>query len=82
MTPKMPMNPMNLLRGIKNPKEFVMQNISKMSPNPMIGQLVEMAEKGQTKEIEQFARNVFKERGQDFDKEFSEFSGIISQFKK
>lgn len=82
MMPKMSMNPMNLLKGIRNPKEFVMQNISKMTPNPMIGQLVEMAERGQTKEIEQFARNVYKEKGGDYDKDFSEFSGFINQLKR
>ena len=68
-----PMQFMNMLRGIKNPKDAVI-NIIKSNNNPMVKNLVEMAEKGNTEGVENFARNFLKEQGRDFDKEFSEFT--------
>lgn len=41
--------------------------------NPMIRNLVSLAKSGNQQGVETFARNLFKERGRDFDKEFSEF---------
>ena len=67
-----PMQFMNILKGIKNPKEAVI-NMIKSNNNPMIKNLVEMAEKGDNKGVEDFARNIFKEQGRDFEKEFGEF---------
>jgi hypothetical protein len=61
-----------MLKGIKNPKEAVI-NMVKSNNNPMVKNLVEMAEKGDAKGVENFARNVFKEQGRDFDKEMNEF---------
>ena len=68
-----PMQFMNMLRSIKNPKDAVI-NIIKSNNNPMVKNLVEMAEKGDSKGVENFARNIFKEQGRDFDKEFGEFT--------
>ena len=67
-----PMQFMNMLKGIKNPKEAVI-NMIKSNNNPMIKNLVEMAEKGQNDKIEEFARNLFREQNRDFDQEFGEF---------
>ena len=67
-----PMQFMNMLKGIKSPKDAVI-NMIKTNNNPMIKNLVEMAEKGQNDKIEEFARNLFKEQNRDFDKEFGEF---------
>ena len=69
------MNPMNMLKsmfGSMNPKEIVSKIISNNS-NPIVGNLVNMANKGDTKGIEEFARNYMKEQGKDFDKEFNNF---------
>lgn len=71
------MNPLEFAKGIKNPKQFVM-NMMKQSQDPMMSQLMQMAKNGNTKQIEQFARNVCKERGMDFDKSFSEFMKQIN----
>lgn len=68
-----PMQIINMLKGIKNPKEAVISMV-KSNNNPMIKNLVEMAEKGNTEGVENFARNFFKEQGRDFDKEFGEFT--------
>ena len=72
------MNPMEFKKGIKNPKQFVM-NMLKQNQNPMAIQLMQMVKNGNTNQIEQFARNVCKERGMDFDKQFAEFMKQINQ---
>lgn len=69
---------MNIMTAIKNmigfnsPKEMVLKMLGQNS-NPMINNLIQMAEKGDSKGIENFARNIFKDKGMDFDKEFSNF---------
>lgn len=55
-----------------NIKQIVMGMI-KNNCNPIMKNLIEMAEKGNTKEVEMFARNLMKEQGKDFDKEFAQF---------
>ena len=67
-----PMQMMNLLKGVKNPKDAVI-NMIKSNNNPMVKNLVEMAEKGDNEGIEKFARNMFKEQGRDFDSEIKQF---------
>lgn len=67
-----PMQFMNMLKGIKNPKDAVI-NMIKKNNNPMIKNLVEMAEKGDNEGVENFARNLYKQQGRDFDKEFKNF---------
>ena len=67
-----PMQFMNMLKSIKNPKEAVI-NMVKSNNNPMVKNLVEMAEKGDYKGVEDFARNILKEQGRDFDSEMNEF---------
>ena len=69
------MNIMNAIKsmiGFNSPKEMVLKMLGQNS-NPMINNLIQMAEKGDNKGIENFARNIFKDRGMDFDKEFSNF---------
>ena len=72
------MKTMEFLRGIKNPQQFVM-NMLGQNQNPMATQLMQMVKNGNTNQIEQFARNMCKERGMDFDKSFSEFMKQINQ---
>ena len=67
-----PMQFMNMLSGIKSPKDAVI-NMIKSNNNPMVKNLVEMAEKGDNEGIEKFARNMFKEQGRDFDSEIKQF---------
>lgn len=67
-----PMQFMNMLKGIKSPKDAVI-NMVKSNNNPMVKNLVEMAEKGDKQGVENFARNLFKEQGRDFDAEINEF---------
>lgn len=67
-----PMQFMNMIKSIKNPKEAVI-NMVKSNNNPMVKNLVEMAEKGDTKGVEQFARNLYQQQGRNFDKELGDF---------
>lgn len=62
----------NIIGAIKNPQQFVM-NMAQQNSNPMINNLIQMAQKGDTKGIENFARNFFKQQGQDFDQIMSNF---------
>lgn len=55
-----------------NPQQMVLQMIEK-NTNPMVGNLIKMAREGNTKGVENFARNICKERGKNFDDEFSKF---------
>ena len=73
-------NSMEMIKNImsnKNPQQ-VIQNMISSNTNPMLNNLINMAQNGDTKGVENFARNIFKEKGRDFDKEFSEF---MSNFK-
>lgn len=76
------MNPMQMIKTMvnakKNPQELVSAMVGNNS-NPMIKNLAEMAKKGDNKGVESFARNLFKEKGLDFDKEFSNFMSNINK---
>lgn len=68
---------MNNLELIKNfmtkgmtPKGIAMQM---MGNNPIFANLINMAETGNNKGVESFARNMLKEKGLDFDKELANF---------
>lgn len=68
-------NSMEMIKTImsnKNPQQ-VIQNMIGNNTNPMLNNLINMAQNGDTKGVENFARNIFKEKGRDFDKEFSDF---------
>lgn len=73
----MPFNPMQLMTMIRqggNPQQMVMQMLQgQMQSNPMMANLFDLAKQGNGAEIETIARNVCKEKGLDFDKEFANF---------
>ena len=73
------MNPMQMLQNFLtkglSPQKIVEQMAGN---NPMMVNLVKMANAGDTDGVEKVARNMFNEKGRDFDKEFSEFK---SKFK-
>ena len=73
------MNPMQMLQNFIT-KGLSPQKIAEQMAgnNPMMANLIKMANAGNTDGVEKVARNMFKEKGRDFDKEFSEFR---SKFK-
>ena len=72
------MNPTELIKNFIGKGLSPQEMVNNMNvQNPIIGNLINMAKNGNTKEVEDFARNMFKERGRDFDKEFSEFKNMF-----
>lgn len=66
---------MDMIKGLAgkfNPQQLVLDIIGQ-DMNPMFKNLIEMAQKGDEKGLENFARNICKEQGRDFDKEFQNF---------
>lgn len=68
------MNPMAMI------KQFMMQGmtpqniLNKMNiSNPILNNVMSMAKTGDAKGVETFARNICKQRGLNFDEEFSKF---------
>ena len=62
------MNPLEMLKAIKNPKEYVMNQLGNIN-NPILNNMVQLAEQGKTKEVETIARNICQTKGIDFDKD-------------
>ena len=74
------MNPMQILQSFIS-KGLSPQKIAEqmMGNNPVMANLVKMANAGDTDGVEKVARNIFKEKGRDFDKEFSEFKNKLNK---
>lgn len=60
------------------PQDFIMKKFMQGNNNPILKNLIDMIQNGNSKGVENFARNIMKENGRDFDKEFSTF---MKQFK-
>lgn len=73
------MNPMSMI------KQYMLQGLTpkgilnRMSiNNPILSNVMNMAQKGDAKGVETFARNICEQKGLDFDTEFNKFK---SNFK-
>ena len=62
------------------PKQMVM-NLMKSNSNPMLSQLVDMANNGNTNNIENMARQLFQQNGRSFDAEFNNFKNMLHTAK-
>lgn len=67
-----PINMIKMMMGKMSPKDMAMKMIENNS-NPVFTNLIDMANKGDTKGVEDFARNIMKEKGMDYDTEFNKF---------
>lgn len=69
------MNPFQMLAGMKNPQQMVqaMMNNSQFANNPMAQNVIKMAKEGNIRGIEEFGRNMARERGVNFDEAFNNF---------
>ncbi len=72
------MNPINMI------KQYMLQGLTpkgilnKMNiNNPILNNVISMAQNGNTKGVETFARNICKQRGLDFDTEFNKFKNTF-----
>ena len=78
------MNPIQILQSFigkgGNPQQLLQKAMGiNGNNNPMIANLMSLAKSGNKEQIEQFARNVCKERNINFDEEFPKF---MSNFNK
>lgn len=77
-------NVMEYIQLVKNgnPEEIVMnmlqENVAK--GNPIAGNLIQMINAKDSQGIERIARNVAREKGIDFDKEFSSFKQMFKNY--
>lgn len=75
------MNPMQMMQFIRNsgnPQQFMMNMLEQQSGNnPMMANLLNLAKQNKTSDIEQIARNMLKEQGRDYDKEFANFKQMF-----
>lgn len=67
-----PINMIKMMMGKMSPKDMAMSML-KNNSNPMLSNLIDMANNGDTKGLEEFARNMCKEKNIDFDKDFTDF---------
>ena len=70
----------NLIKMTKqgNPEQIAMSMLQQYSSgNPVMQNLLVLAQKKDTKGIENVARNMAKERGIDFDSEFNSFKQMF-----
>ena len=73
------MNPMQMLQGMRNPQQFLQQMMgnSIVMKNPIARNAIQMAQKGDSKGIEQMARNLCKEKGIDADDVFNQINSMF-----
>lgn len=65
-----PAQMIQMIKGGANPQQLMLTVLDNWAnANPLYANLSTLAKEGRTKEIEQIARNLAKERGLDFDKE-------------
>ena len=71
-------NPLDLIKSGGNPEQIVMNYLeTQMGSTPMGKNLLNLARGGRADEIELIARNLCKQKGVDFDKEFNSFKRAI-----
>lgn len=72
------MNPADIVKRFMangmTPKGIVKNMVGN---NPIFNNLVEMADKGDTKGVETFARNLLKQKGLDYDTEVKNFKNKL-----
>ena len=77
-------NMIDFIKIIKqgNPQAFVMNILQQdaQKGNPIAVNLIQMINSGDSRGIEQVARNIAKEKGIDFDKEFNSFKQMFRDF--
>lgn len=72
------MNPMNII------KQYVRQGLDPKNiltklnvNNPILNNVITMAQNGDEKGVENFARNLCKQKGLNFDEEFTKFKNTL-----
>lgn len=67
----------SLIKNNPNPQTIVMNELQRRAQNnPVLGNIATLVQNGDTQGVETIVRNIAKERGIDFDKEFNSFKQI------
>ena len=70
-------NPMQLVQMIKNgmnPQQLMISVLeNQMTNTPLGANLLNLAKKGDGKQIEQIARNIYQQQGRNFDEDLNAF---------
>lgn len=68
----------SLIKNNPNPQALVMNELQKRAQeNPVLGNIATLVQNGDTQGVETIVRNIAKERGIDFDKEFNSFKQMF-----
>ena len=68
----------SLIKNNPNPQALVMNELQKRAQeNPVLGNIATLVQNGDTQGVETIVRNIVKERGIDFDKEFNSFKQMF-----
>lgn len=70
-----PADLISMIKGGANPQQLLIKIMENgiSNNNPLMANLLDLAKNNRRDEIEKIARNLCKERGIDFDKEFNNF---------
>ena len=72
------MNPIMMIKQFMSQGLTPQGILNKMNiNNPILSNVISMAQNGDNKGVENFARNICKQKGLDFDKEFSKFKDTM-----
>lgn len=67
-----------LVSTSKNPQDMVLNMLEeRANQNPMFKNLATLVKSGDTQQVETVVRNIAKEKGIDFDKEFNSFKQMF-----
>lgn len=74
-----PMDIIEMIRSGRNPQQVLINILENgvAENNPIMANLLDLAKHNRTADIERVARNLCKERGLDFDKEFNNFKSNL-----
>lgn len=73
-----PMKVIQLIRNGANPQQIMMKFLEDELQNTPLGvNLLDLAKNNRSAEIEQIARNIYQQRGLDYDTEFNAFKQTL-----
>lgn len=71
-------NFISIVKNNPNPQAFIMNELQqKAQQNPVLRNIAALVQNGDTQGVETVVRNIAKERGIDFDKEFNSFKQMF-----
>lgn len=63
-------NIFDLIKAINNPQQYAME-LMKQNNNPVLNNMIQMAQKNDIQGVENIAKNICREKGIDYEKEIT-----------